>query len=69
MSEQIYRRTSDVSTKALLTVVALFVWLAGSGLTHVIACLENGSWGLLITGVLFYPVAVINGTGVWFGVW
>ena len=56
-------KTSEVS------VLALIVWLVASWLTHIIACLAAGSWGFLIAGALFFPVAWIHGTGVWFGVW
>ena len=46
-----------------------FLWVAASWLTHVITCLSDASWGFLIAGALFFPVAVIHGTGVWLGVW
>lgn len=52
-----------------VSVLALIVWLVASWLTHIIACLAAGSWGFLIAGALFFPVAWIHGTGVWFGVW
>lgn len=69
VSAQLYRRASDVNTKALLTVAGSVTWLSASWLTHVIASIESDSWGLLISGLLFYPVAFIHGTGVWFGAW
>ena len=45
------------------------VWLIGSWLTHVVTCLTASSWGFLIAGALFFPVANIHGTGIWFGWW
>lgn len=49
--------------------LVLLVWLAASWITHVVVCLKAASWGFLIAGAIFFPVAVIHGTGVWFGAW
>ena len=46
-------------------VVGLVVF--GAWLTHVVTCLANGLWGFLIAGVLFFPIAIINGVMIWFG--
>lgn len=45
------------------------VWVIASWITHIIVCLGAGKWGFLIAGALFFPIAVIHGTGVWFGAW
>jgi hypothetical protein len=47
----------------------LWIWPVASWLTHVIVCLKAGDWGFLIAGALFFPVAIVHGTGIWFGVW
>jgi hypothetical protein len=47
-------------------VITLFV-LVGAWLTHIITCLQDGSWGFLIGGALFFPIAIIHGVGLWFG--
>jgi len=47
--------------------IALFAWMVLSWLTHVVVCLKTASWGFLIAGAVFFPVAVIHGTGVWLG--
>jgi hypothetical protein len=48
----------------------LFVfWMLGSWMTHVIACIQASEWLFLIAGALFFPIAIIHGTGVWFGAW
>jgi hypothetical protein len=44
-------------------------WMLGSWMTHVIACIQSGEWLFLIAGALFFPIAIIHGTGVWFGAW
>lgn len=46
---------------ALVPVAAWF--------THVITCLNEGAWGFLIAGALFFPIAIVHGIGIWFGVW
>lgn len=50
-------------------LMAGIIWAVLSWVTHVIVCLKTASWGFLIAGALFVPVACIHGTGVWFGVW
>ncbi len=49
--------------------IAILGWVAASWLTHIIVCLKTGSWGFLIAGAIMFPVAVIHGTGAWFGAW
>lgn len=48
---------------------ALVVWVFASWITHVVVCLKTASWGFLIAGAIMFPVAVIHGTGAWFGAW
>lgn len=36
-------------------------------LTHVFVCLKAASWGFLIAGAIFFPVAIIHGVGIWLG--
>jgi hypothetical protein len=49
------------------TAFLVLVWVIASWLTHVFVCLKASSWGFLIAGAIFFPVAVIHGTGIWFG--
>lgn len=58
-------RNENGTTTAAFMVLA---WLIFSWLTHVVVCLKTASWGFLIAGAIMFPVAVIHGTGVWFGV-
>ena len=55
-------------TFGFIGVVAL-AWMVASWVTHVVVCLTVASWGFLIAGALFFPVAIIHGTGIWFGAW
>ncbi len=50
-----------------ILALAVVAWVAASWLTHVVVCLKTASWGFLIAGAIMFPVAVIHGTGVWFG--
>jgi len=45
------------------------MWAFGAWLTHVIVCIQTASWGFLIAGALAFPVAIVHGTGIWFGAW
>ena len=47
----------------------LAVWGASSWLTHVITCLDDGKWGFLVAGAMFFPIGMIHGTGIWLGIW
>lgn len=49
--------------------VALIVWVIAAWLTHIVVCLKASSWGFLLAGAVFFPIAWIHGTGVWFGAW
>ena len=48
----------------MLGVACVAAWL-----THIFNCLQNGEWGFLIAGALFFPIAIIHGFGLWLGVW
>lgn len=54
---------------ALRVWIGLVVWAVAAWITHVVVCLKTASWGFLIAGAIMFPVAVIHGTGAWFGVW
>ena len=42
---------------------------AAAWFQHIYACFTDDHWGFLIAGALFFPVAIIHGIGIWFGVW
>ena len=50
-----------------LLSLAFIVWFFGAWGTHILVCLQDGSWGFLIAGAIFFPVAIVHGTGIWFG--
>lgn len=45
-----------------------FVSVAAWG-THVITCIQDEAWLFLIAGAVAFPVAIVHGVGIWFGVW
>ncbi len=49
--------------------VILILWIIAAWFTHIIVCFKTASWGFLIAGALFFPVAWVHGTGIWFGAW
>ena len=57
------------STAFGLFGIGLAGWAIASWLTHVIVCITAKSWLFLIAGAIMFPVAVVHGTGVWFGAW
>lgn len=48
----------------LVVLTPIMAWF-----THVFVCLREGEWGFLIAGAFFFPVAVVHGIGIWFGLW
>ena len=55
--------------EAEVFALAVLVWVFASWITHVVICIKTASWGFLIAGAIMFPVAVIHGTGSWFGAW
>lgn len=62
------RHQRGSSDAGALFGLVLVVWVFASWLTHVVVCLKAASWGFLIAGAILFPIAVIHGTGIWFGV-
>jgi len=50
-------------TKLLITLILIAAWL-----THIITCLWEWLWGFLLAGALFFPIWIIHGIWIWFGV-
>ena len=53
--------------QAILSFTIAITFIA-SWLTHIVTCLQDGSWGFLIAGALMFPIAIIHGFGIWIGV-
>ena len=65
------RSRSDRSIAAMLTVIGLWIAFGISSvaawITHVVVCLQDDRWGFLIAGAIAFPVAVVHGWLIWFG--
>lgn len=57
-------------TKLIGGLLAIAIWVFGiaAWVTHVIVCIKASAWVLLVFGCLFFPVGVVHGAGVWFGI-
>jgi hypothetical protein len=51
----------------LATVVFVFVLPLAAWITHVINTIQDEQWILLIVGAFVFPIGIIHGIGVWFG--
>lgn len=54
---------------AQLIGFSLFIISSAAWLTHIVHCFTTEAWGLLIGGAIFFPIAIVNGVGIWFGFW
>jgi presenilin-like A22 family membrane protease len=63
-----YMDLSAIFSMVMTLVVLLSVPLAAWG-THVINCIQKEEWMFLIAGAIAFPVGVVHGVGIWFGVW
>lgn len=52
-------------------VTYLIFWAAmvGAWLTNLINAIEHEFWLLILASVVFFPVGIVRGIGIWFGVW
>lgn len=57
------------TTVGIIFVLLVILWSTAAWLTHVVVCIKTATWGFLIAGAIFGPVAVVHGTGCWFGLW
>lgn len=53
---------------ALIGILVIF-WIVGAWFQHLYTCFTEEAWGFLIGGAIFFPIAVVHGTGIWLGVW
>jgi hypothetical protein len=38
-------------------------------ITHIYHGFADEAWGWFIAGMIFFPVGIVNGIGIWFGWW
>lgn len=52
-----------------LFAMVLVFSVPAAWVTHLYRCFTEEQWGFLIGGALVFPVAVVHGIGIWFGIW
>jgi|AntDeeMetagen681_2_1112603.scaffolds.fasta_scaffold12474_3 hypothetical protein len=57
----------DVTDYSSIAVTTILIISALAWLTHIITSLNEGWWGFLIAGALFFPIGVIHGVMLWVG--
>jgi hypothetical protein len=48
--------------------IAVIAWGVISWLTHIVVCIQQAKYILLLVGAFVFPVGCIHGTGVWLGI-
>jgi hypothetical protein len=48
--------------------IIIIGWIVAAWMTHIVVCLQSGTWGFLIAGAIVFPIAWIHGTGIWLGI-
>ena len=61
------RNSNDVGPGCGIFMLVIGIIGFAAWLNHIITCLQDGSWGFLIAGALFFPIGIIHGIGLWFG--
>ena len=49
--------------------IALLIISVAAWFTHIYECFTEDAWGFLIAGAIFFPIAIVHGIGIWFGLW
>jgi hypothetical protein len=48
--------------------IAFTLAFTAGWVTHIIVCIQTASWALLIAGALMFPIGIVHGIGLWFGI-
>ena len=46
----------------IFSLIPLAAWV-----THVVTCISDEKWILLLIGALGFPVGIVHGIGIWLG--
>jgi hypothetical protein len=49
--------------------IAIGLAIFAAWITHIVNGFATEAWGWLIAGMMFFPIGIINGFGIWFGWW
>lgn len=61
-------RYGDADTGCAIAAILLFVSFLAAWITHVISTIQSEEFLLLLVGAIFFPIGIIHGFGIWFGV-
>ena len=53
-------------TGFIVAILAILVGMA-AWFTHVVNCIKDEQWFLLVIGLLAAPIGWVHGLGIWFG--
>lgn len=63
-------KSVEVNGGCAFIFVILFMLTPFAGwATHLYRCFNEEQWGFLIAGALAFPIGIIHGIGIWFGLW
>lgn len=62
-------RTQSFSAYGYITAAGIALAAIAAWGTHVITCINEGQWLLLIAGAIVFPVGIVHGVGIWLGFW
>ena len=54
--------------KDVIFTVLIIAGTLGAWIQHCVTCITNESWGMLIAGGIFFPIGIVHGWLIWFGV-
>jgi hypothetical protein len=49
--------------------IAFLILVIAGYITHIVSCLVNASYVLLLVGVIVFPLGIIHGVGRWSNAW
>lgn len=45
-----------------IPIASLAAWI-----NHIVICIQDESWLLLLAGAILFPIGIVHGAGSWFG--
>jgi hypothetical protein len=64
LKNNLIKQKGEAEIAWLIGIACVAAWF-----THLFVCFTTAKWGFLIAGAIFFPVAIIHGVGIWFGIW
>jgi len=58
----------DLAIGVGLAYIGVVLLLIAGWLTHVIVTIQTAKWILLLAGAILFPIGIIHGWGIWFGI-